>query len=91
MSLSRVGLRGAVEESIAAFYAVLSERGIEPEISLPEHEIWRILDSGMLSRILSNLIGNALKYSDGDLSVELCDDGTISFSNRAAKSTRIAG
>ena len=85
MSLSRVGLRSALEESIAAFYAVLSERGIEPEISLPEHEIWRILDSGMLSRILSNLIGNALKYSDGDLSVELCEDGTISFSNRAAK------
>lgn len=85
MSLSRVGLRGALEESIAAFYAVLSERGIEPEISLPEHEIWRILDGGMLSRILSNLIGNALKYSDGDLSVELREDGTISFSNRAAK------
>ncbi|HIX92444.1 MAG TPA: HAMP domain-containing histidine kinase [Firmicutes bacterium] len=85
MSLSRVGLRGALEVSIAAFYAALSERGIEPEISLPEHEIWRILDGGMLSRILSNLIGNALKYSDGDLSVELCDDGTISFSNRAAK------
>ena len=85
MSLSRVGLRGALEESIAAFYAALSERGIEPEISLPEHEVWRILDGGMLSRILSNLIGNALKYSDGDLSVELRDDGTISFSNRAAK------
>ena len=85
MSLSRVGLRGALEESIAAFYAVLSERGIEPEISLPEHEVWRILDGGMLSRILSNLIGNALKYSDGDLSVELREDGTISFSNRAAK------
>ena len=85
MSLSRVGLRSALEESIAAFYAVLSERGIEPEISLPEHEIWRILDGGKLSRILSNLIGNALKYSDGDLSVELCEDGTISFSNRAAK------
>ena len=85
MSLSRVGLRGALEESIAAFYAALSERGIEPEISLPEHEVWRILDGGMLSRILSNLIGNAVKYSDGDLSVELRDDGTISFSNRAAK------
>ena len=85
MSLSRVGLRGALEESIAAFYAVLSERGIEPEISLPEHEVWRILDSGKLSRILSNLLGKALKYSDGDLSVELRDDGTISFSNRAAK------
>ena len=85
MSLSRVGLRGALEESIAAFYAVLSERGIEPEISLTEHEVWRILDGGMLSRILSNLIGNALKYSDGDLSVELREDGSISFSNRAAK------
>ena len=85
MSLSRVGLRGALEESIAACYAVLSERGIEPEISLPEQEVWRILDGGMLSRILSNLLGNALKYSDGDLAVELCEDGTISFANRAAK------
>ncbi|MGN1089643.1 MAG: sensor histidine kinase, partial [Huintestinicola sp.] len=37
-----------------------------------------------LSRVFSNLMGNALKYSDGDLDITLDDDGVITFSNSAS-------
>ncbi len=79
-----VDLNAAVEEAAAGFYAALTARGISPEISLPEARVVRSLDRAALSRVLSNLFSNALKYSDGDLAVTLTEAGDIAFSNAAA-------
>lgn len=78
-----VSLNNALEECLAAYYAAFKEAGIEPEIQIPERMIWRRLNAQALSRILSNLVGNAIKYSDGDFAVRLCEDGTFFFHNRA--------
>lgn len=78
-----VALQGVLEESIAAFYASLRERGIEPSIQMPEAPVIRHIDRAALSRILSNLIANALRYSDGDLDIVLSESGQITFSNTA--------
>ncbi len=80
-----VCLNGALEESVAAYYDALNERGITPEISMPETKIIRRLDSAALSRVLSNLLSNAVKYSDGDLSVSLSEAGEIVFENAASE------
>ncbi len=79
-----VSLNAAVEDSVLAFYAVLTKRGITPEITLPESKITRRLDKKLLSRILSNIMSNAVKYSDGDLEITLFDNGTLVFRNHAA-------
>ncbi len=79
-----VSLNAAVEDSVLAFYAVLTKRGITPEITLPESKVTRRLDQKLLSRILSNIISNAVKYSDGDLEMALFDNGTLVFRNHAA-------
>ena len=73
----------ALEESLLSFYAVMQEKGIQPEIELPEEPIFRELDAGAVNRIFSNIISNALKYSDGDLSVVMDKNGRIIFSNTA--------
>lgn len=73
-----------LEESIAAFYTVLKERNIVPKIQMPEIKVIRMLDRSALSRVFSNLISNAIKYSDGDLIIVLSEDGEIIFSNRAS-------
>lgn len=78
-----VVLNAALEESIAGFYAVLTERGIEPEIRMPQEKVVRLLDASALARVFSNLLNNALKYSDGDLAIELTEEGEITFSNTA--------
>lgn len=78
-----VVLNAALEESVAGFYAVLTERGIVPEIRMPECKVVRELDGSGLARVFSNLINNVIKYSDGDLEIELKEDGTILFSNAA--------
>ena len=54
-------------------------------MQIPQTKITRSLNKNALSRILGNIIGNALKYSDGDLTITLSDDGQITFSNHASK------
>ena len=70
-------------ESISSFYPTLSEKGIAPKISLTEERVERKLDSDALSRVFSNLLNNAAKYSDGDLDITLTESGEITFSNTA--------
>ena len=79
-----VDLKAALEESLAAFYTALTERGITPNVLLPEEKVVRLLDRSALSRVFSNLLQNAIRYSDGDLSVVLTAEGEIGFSNSAA-------
>ncbi len=84
-----VSLNAVLEESIAAYYAALTEKGITPVISMPEEKIVRRLDKAALSRIFANLLNNALKYSDGDLEITLESTGEIIFANTAASLGRV--
>lgn len=79
----RVVLNDILEQSLAGFYGTLSERGIVPAIEIPKQPIVRILDEGAVRRIFDNILSNAAKYSDGDLSVRLSADGTATFENSA--------
>lgn len=79
----KINVVSVLEESLLSFYASMQEKGVQPVISMPEEPVWRMLDISALNRIFSNVIGNALKYSDGDLTVELKENGTIIFSNTA--------
>lgn len=83
LALEPVDMVAALEESVAGFYGPLSERGIEPQISLPEEPVVRQLDRSLLSRIFGNILNNALKYSGGDLQIVLTGDGTVTFANAA--------
>lgn len=86
----RMDVVRALEESLLSFYAVMQEKSIRPEIQLPEQPVYRELDAGAVNRIFSNIISNALKYSDGDFFVEMNDDGKITFSNRAGNLNTVA-
>lgn len=79
----RVNVVNALEESLLSFYGIIQEKGIRPQIDLPEIPVWRELDSSALNRIFSNIISNALKYTDGDFMVTMKKDGSIVFSNKA--------
>lgn len=83
ISLEAVNINGVLEESIAAFYAALTERGITPAIHIPEEKIIRALNRAALSRVFGNILGNALKYSGGDLDISLKENGEIIFTNTA--------
>lgn len=81
--LETVELNRELEESISAHYAVIKQNNITPDISITEKKILRRLDKNALSRILQNIISNAVKYTDGDLNITLSDKGEMIFSNHA--------
>lgn len=82
LSAEPVSLNSVLEGSLAALYADFSARGIEPQVTMPEEKVVRKLDRAALSRIFSNLLSNAAKYSGGDLEIVLTNHGQVSFANR---------
>lgn len=90
LSKEPVDVGRVLAESLMSFYAALTQRGIKPEIALPEQPVVRRLDRAALKRVFQNLLSNALKYSDGDLAVHMSDAGEIWFSNRAEGLDKVA-
>lgn len=85
-----VDLRQAVEESLAANYALLKKTGIDPDVSLPELPVLRSLNRAAVARILGNLISNAVKYSPGDLTIRLDSSGRLTVANAAPQLDDVA-
>ena len=72
-----------IEESVLASYAVLTQRGINPDVQLPERKVKCRIDNKITRRIIENILHNALKYSDGDLHIILNEQGEVIFANHA--------
>ncbi len=83
-TLEPVLLGSVLEESILGYYAPLQERGITPVIGITGVKVVRRANREALARVFSNLLQNAMKYSDGDLRITMDDRGLITFSNRAS-------
>ena len=89
LDMQAVRLNDILEQSLAGFYGALSACGITPEIRIPEAAVIRKLDAAALRRIFDNILSNAVKYSDGDLTIHLRPDGSVTFSNRASSLSRV--
>ena len=83
LELENVFVNQILEESISSFYPALTEKNIVPDIKICGEKVYRRLDKQALSRIFANLLNNAVKYSDGDLKVELLPTGEMVFENTA--------
>lgn len=84
LEMETVCLNSVLEETIAAFYAALTARGLRPQIHMSGKRVEKQLNREALNRVFGNLLNNALKYSDGDLEITLYDNGEITFANAAS-------
>lgn len=84
-----VVLNKALEECLLAYCGAFAQQDIEPTIEIPNHIIRCNIDLVAFNRIVSNILSNVLKYSDGDLNVKLYKDGTIAFTNSASDLTPV--
>ena len=82
-------LNKALEESLLAYSGAFAQQHIEPVIEMPDIPIHCQIDLAAFNRIVSNILSNVLKYSDGDLYVKMNEDGTILFTNCAKGLTPI--
>ncbi len=83
MEKEKTVINGVLEEVIGAFYGVLCDKNIEPVVLMPTEKVTRTLDRSSLSRVLTNLMTNAIKYTDGDLTIQLTPAGEMIFTNTA--------
>ena len=60
--LSKISLSEICRQSIADFYSILTERGTQVEIEIPERDIYVYGNEDAIRRILFNLITNAIRY-----------------------------
>lgn len=81
--LEKTNVAAVLEESLISFYALMKEKNTEPVIELPSKAVYRYSNAGELNRIFSNILGNALKYTDGDIEVVMDEECRIVFTNSA--------
>ena len=62
LGLSKISLSEICRQSIADFYSILTERGTQVEIEIPERDIYVYGNEDAIRRILFNLITNAIRY-----------------------------
>lgn len=60
--LSLVDAGEISRQRILAYFDLLSEQGFQVDIQLPEHPVWVYGNAETLSRILDNLLSNAMRY-----------------------------
>ena len=86
---SDVDVNRVLEDCVMNFYPLFVERGIEPVLDITEKHIIRSLYPSYVERIITNLLSNALKYSDGDLEISLSDSGKLCIANSAKALTDV--
>ena len=83
VEIQKVNVKQVLEDCIMGYCGALDEKGIVPKVDITVNTIDRMLNKACLERVFSNLMNNAMKYSDGDLEITLSDSGEIVFANKA--------
>ena len=83
-SIGTEDLGKLIEESVLAHYGALTQKGINPDVQLPDGIVKCRINTKLTYRILENILSNAIKYSDGDLKITLNMQGEVMFANHAA-------
>lgn len=62
--LTRINMNEVCRKNILAFYDILTNKGFEVIIDIPENNIYSLGNEEALDRIINNLISNVIKYGN---------------------------
>lgn len=74
ISTAKVNMNEVCKKNILAFYDILTNKGMEVVIDLPEKNVYAWGNNEALDRVMNNLISNAIRYG--------CDGNIIGLSLR---------
>lgn len=71
LKLGKLGLNSIVEEIVINLYDKFNEQQIVPSIKIPQEQMNITGDESAIKRVIENLVINAIRYSDGNVSITL--------------------
>ncbi|MFE6170284.1 HAMP domain-containing histidine kinase [Viridibacillus arvi] len=80
IELTRVNMNEVCQGNILSFYDLLMAKGFSVEIDIPNEQLYAHGNTDVLSRILNNLISNAITYGDDGKTLGMTlrsDDKTV--------------
>ncbi len=70
-----INISKSVEDAVDMFMPTATQKGLALQIDMPEKAVWATLDHGAVSRVLTNRLSNAIKFTDdGGVNVRLTSD-----------------
>lgn len=67
----RINLRNLTIDVLMSFYDRFNEKSMEPIINMPEKDVFIVSDQSAVTRVIENLITNAITHSDGNIMTSL--------------------
>ena len=81
-TIVRADLLSAVRKVVEEMRVKADEKGLKLEFKGPDHPVMAYFDEDKLQEVLTNLMDNAIKYTDGgDVSVVVGEDGVDEFAS----------
>lgn len=71
LTFVRINIKKIVEETFERFKSAIEEKDLKASINLPFKEEYAYVDPEALTKIISNLLNNAVKYADQMVSIQL--------------------
>jgi len=82
--IERVNICNPLMDVISAFYDDFTDKGIVPEISIPNAPVYAYCDVNALKRIAQNLIKNAFQHGNKSFNLTVCEGAPeLVFANNA--------
>ena len=75
LKLENIQLKQLIIEVLMSFYDRFHENNMEPTIELPDAEMMILADKSAISRVIENLIINAITHSDGNIVIRMEQEG----------------
>mgnify|MGYP000689932567 FL=1 len=92
LKTEKVSDKHLIIESLLGFYEEFKKRDIEPNIHIPEQDIMMMADSSLMKRVIENLAVNAIRYSTGNVTIQLKEMDTavqLKISNSVGKMSEL--
>ncbi len=74
LTFERSNINNIVEGVYVRFASVVREKGVKMDISMPDEPVFAYVDKESVTKIVSNLINNAVKYCEKTIFVELLQE-----------------
>ncbi|MCM3413640.1 sensor histidine kinase [Metabacillus litoralis] len=71
VKIEKMKLNHVIVEVLVGFYEEFHKKGLEPTIEIPNDDMIIITDSSAVKRVIENLVVNAFKHSNGQISIRL--------------------